>query len=133
MGTKYIYFAGDNLIGTKYYRKAIIVGETVDLARRQFHYMPGKGMYMPKTGDLKSYAGAKGLLWPFLDYIEAKPPLSDRDVHSIFVRYRPFTDFVYPIRDMEEMHTTEAFGFIGEPPLEDGVERLKRLLLEYLA
>lgn len=129
---KFIYFAGDNLLGTKYYRKAIIVGETTDLIHRQHMYSPGKGMEMPAAGDLVSYSGAKGLLWPFLDYFEAPISLSDKDIHELFIRSRPFKDFVYPIRDMSSLHTKEGFGFWGSPRLEDAVERLKRLLLDHL-
>lgn len=92
---KYIYFAGDNLIGTKYYRRAIIVGETTDLVHRQHMYTPGKGMIMPKTGDLVSYAGLKNLPWPFMDYFEAPAGMSDKDLHELFTSIRPFKDFVY--------------------------------------
>ena len=130
---KYIYFAGDNLLGTKYYRRAIIVGETADLAHRQHMYLPGKGMETPQAGDLVSYSGAKGLLWPFLDFFPAPRTLSDTDVHDLFRRVRPFKDFVYPIRDMAGLHTKEGFGFWGNAPLEEGVALLKRLLLEYLS
>ncbi len=130
---KYIYFAGDNLLGTKYYRKAIIVGETTDLVHRQHMYSPGKGMAVPDTGDLASHSGVKGLLWPFLDFFPAPKKLSDTDVHALFTSTRPFKDFVYPIRDPAALHTKEGFGFWGDPPLEEAVERLKRLLLEHLS
>lgn len=129
---KYIYFAGDNLLGTKYYRRAIIVGETTDLIHRQHMYTSGKGMAVPATGDLVSYSGLKNLPWPFMDYFEAPGDISDKEVHGMFVRTRPFKDFVYPIRDMQNMHTKEAFGFWSAVPLEEAVAQLKRLLLEYL-
>jgi hypothetical protein len=129
---KYIYFAGDNLLGTKYYRRAIIVGETTDLIHRQCMYAPGKGMAVPATADLVSYSGLKNLPWPFMDYFEAPGDISDKEVHGMFVRARPFKDFVYPIRDMQNMHTKEAFGFWSGVPLEEAVAQLKRLLLEYL-
>lgn len=128
---KYIYFAGDNLLGTKYYRKAIIVGETSDLIHRQHMYSPGKGMAVPQAGDLISYSGARGLLWPFLDYFLAPDGWSDRRIHDLFIYTRPFKDLVYPIRDMAVIHTKEAFGFWGRCPLEESVSRLKRLLLDY--
>lgn len=76
---KYIHFAGDNLLGTKYYRRAAIVGETTDLIHRQHMYTPGKGMAAPATGDLVSYSGLKNLPWPFMDYFEAPAGMSDRD------------------------------------------------------
>lgn len=129
---KHIYFAGDNLIGTKYYRRAIIVGETVDLIHRQAMYSPGKGMAVPRTGDLVSYAGLKNLPWPFLCHFEAPPGISDKDIHELFRMARPFKDFVYPIRDMANMHTKEAFGFWANIPLEDVVAQLERFLLEHL-
>ena len=129
---KYIYFAGDNLLGTKYYRRAIIVGETTDLIHRQHMYTPGKGMVAPMAGDLVSYSGQRNLPWPFMDYFEAPRGISDKTVHDLFGRTRPFKDFVYPIRDMQNMHTKEAFGFWAAVPLEDAVAQLKRLLLEYL-
>lgn len=130
--TRYIYFAGDNLLGTKYYRRAVIVGETTDLVHRQHMYSPGKGMVAPKTGDLVSYSGLKNLLWPFIDYFEAPGGISDKDIHDLFKRTRPFKDFVYPIRDKQNMHTNEAFGFWSTVPLEDAIAQLKSLLLEYL-
>ena len=130
-GKKYIYFAGDNLLGTKYYRRAIIVGETSDLIHRQHMYTPGKGMIMPKTGDLVSYAGLKNLPWPFMDHFEAPNGMTDRKLHELLAWVRPFKDFVYPIRDMPNMYTKEAFGFWGTIPLEDAVAQLKRLILEY--
>lgn len=120
------------MIDTKYYRQAIIVGETTDLTHRQYAYTPGKGMPMPRTGDLISHAGAKGLLWPFLDYFEAPGDLTDTRAHAIFRECRPFKDFVYPIRDRAFLHTKEAFGFWSGAPLEESVATLKRLLLEYL-
>jgi len=129
---KYIYFAGDNLIDTSYYRRAIIVGETADLVHRQHMYSPGKGMVAPRTGDLVSYSGLKNLPWPFMDYFEAPGGISDKTIHELFERTRPFKDFVYPIRDMQNMHTKEAFGFWSAVPLEEAVRQLKRLLLEYL-
>lgn len=129
---KYIYFAGDNLLATKYYRKAIIVGETTDLVHRQHMYSPGKGMVSPRTGDLVSYSGLKNLPWPFMDYFEAPGGISDKEIHDLFKRMRPFKDFVYPIKDMRNMHTKEAFGFWSSVPLEEAVAQLKRLLLEYL-
>lgn len=129
---KYIYFAGDNLLGTKYYRRAIIVGETTDLVHRQHMYTPGKGMITPKTGDLVSYSGLKNLPWPFMDYFEAPTGMSDKDLHELFTMVRPFKDFVYPIKDMQNMHTKEAFGFWGTASLEDAIAQLKRLLLEHL-
>lgn len=128
---KYIYFAGDNLIDTPYYRRAIIVGETTDLVHRQHMYSPGKGMVSPATGDLVSYSGLKNLPWPFMDYFEAPGGILDKTIHELFERTRPFKDFVYPIRDMQNMHTKEAFGFWGTIPLEEAVIQLKRLLLEY--
>lgn len=128
---KYIYFAGDNLFGTKYYRKAIIVGETINLARRQHLYSPGKGMMTPQAGDIISYTGARGLLWPFMDYFLAPPNVSDKYIHDLFSWMRPFKDIVYPIRDMSALHTKEGFGFWGNLPLEEAVPQLKRLLLEY--
>lgn len=130
--TKYIYFAGDNLIDTPYYRRAVIVGETTDLVHRQHMYSPGKGMVAPRTGDLVSYSGLKNLLWPFIDYFEAPGGISDKDIHELFKSVRPFKDFVYLIRDKRNMHTNEAFGFWSAVPLEEAVEQLKRLLLEYL-
>lgn len=129
---KYIYFAGDNLLGTKYYRKAVIVGETTDLIHRQHMYTPGKGMAVPATGDLVSYSGLKNLPWPFMDYFEAPAGMSDRDIHALFISIRPFKDFVYPIKDAQNMNTKEAFGFWGTVSLEDSVAQLKRLLLEHL-
>lgn len=129
---KYIYFAGDNLLGTKYYRRAIIVGETADLVHRQHMYAPGKGMIVPRTGDLVSYSGLKNLPWPFMDYFEAPGSISDKAIHELFERTRPFKDFVYPIRDMQNMHTKEAFGFWSSISLEESVKQLKRLLLEHL-
>lgn len=129
---KYIYFAGDNLLGTKYYRRAVIVGETTDLIHRQHMYTPGKGMAAPATGDLVSYSGLKNLSWPFMDYFEAQAGMSDRDIHALFVSIRPFKDFVYQIKDARNMNTKEAFGFWGTVSLEDSVAQLKRLLLEHL-
>lgn len=129
---KYIYFAGDNLLGTKYYRRAVIVGETTDLIHRQYMYTPGKGMAAPATGDLVSYSGLKNLSWPFMDYFEAQAGMSDRDIHALFASIRPFKDFVYPIKDARNMNTKEAFGFWGTVSLEDSVAQLKRLLLEHL-
>lgn len=130
--TKYIYFAGDNLIDTPYYRRAVIVGETTDLVHRQHMYSPGKGMVAPRTGDLVSYSGLKNLLWPFMDYFEAPGGISDKEIHELLKSVRPFKDFVYPIRDKQNMHTKEAFGFWSTVPLEEAVKQLKRLLLEYL-
>lgn len=129
---KYIYFAGDNLLGTKYYRKAIIIGETADLIHRQHMYSPGKGMAVPPCGDLVSHTGMRGLLWPFIDFFPAPNGWSDRRIHELLIFMRPFKDMVYPIRDPMVLHTKEAFGFYGDLPIEDTVYRLKRLLLEYL-
>lgn len=129
---KYIYFAGDNLLGTPYYRKAFIVGETFDLVHRQYMYAPGKGMHLPDTGDLVSYRGERGLLWPFLDYFEVPAGVSDRDIHRRLSTRRPFTDFVSPIRDRTNMYTREAFCLYGGR-LEDRVDQIKRLILDWLA
>lgn len=131
-GPRYIYFAGDNLFGTKYYRKAVIIGETGDLVHRQCMYGPGKGFVMPQTGDLVSYTGAKGLMWPFMAYFEAPPGVTDKFLHELLAKRRPFTDFVYPIKDRLCFHSKEGFGFWHNEPLEDAVARLKRFIEEYL-
>lgn len=127
-----IYIAGDNLLGTKYYRKAIIVGQTTDLYHRQCLYTVGKGMPQVKTGDLVSFDGRKHLPWPFLAHLTPPPGITDKSIHMLFETVRPFKDFVTPIKDVRNMHTKEAFRVWSDAPLEEVAAQLQRLIIEYL-
>ena len=130
---KYIYFAVNNLKSDPLYKKAVIIGETDDLYKRESQYKP-KGIFT-ELGDVKSFDGRTDLIYPFVDFfifeIETtkKKNVNDKYIHEILKHEKPFTDLLYKITDH---NTKEAFRFYSESlDILYSIDKLKEYIIDY--
>ncbi|MCQ2209660.1 MAG: hypothetical protein MJZ34_05160 [Paludibacteraceae bacterium] len=139
MVTKYIYFAGNNMLNHPLYKQSFILGETDNLVLRQEQYNKlQKGVSYIECGDLMSYDNRSGLYLPFVDVFKFTLPFEnytknkhDKYLHEILKNNRPFTDFVYHL-DKKVMNTVEGFGFYNVDDFMGEISRIKDYLIEYL-
>lgn len=138
---KYIYIAANNMADHPLYKKSFILGEADDLRIRQMQYNKmQKGFQKVHTGDLISMDGQDGLPFPFIDCMKflIEVPHSnsknrhDTVIHSMLTHEKPFTDFIYNVKDKSLMNTKEAYAFYNSYDFIRDIERIKEFIIDRL-